>query len=429
MKQALLRIIYLLSNMAKQNKLVAVSLFSGAGGLDVGVEQAGFETIFATDFDDNCVSTLLRNQQKQIPLPKDAKRFYLQSAKIVKADVAELHLSDILDRQGKEVSRPTLLFGGPPCQPFSSSGKQRSVLDKRGRLFEHFVRIAEELSPEFVLFENVRGLVTARGPSGEPGEALNLVRAAFEDIGYGTRFELLNAADFGTPQRRVRLFMIAAKGRTPPEFPLPTHAEKPENTLFGSQDPWVTLGEFLDSQPPPTEDEIVGPSEKLAPLLAPLTPGSGLKSPGRKETTRPGGHWGYKQGTFIANPILPARTVTASSTQDWIKEYDGSLRRLSVRECAALQGFPFEWEFHGSKTSKFRQIGNAVPAVFGKVIGECLAREVNLPKKETLMKSAELPQHMINSISYTRRDHERNKSSRTRADYFLERSENAEIMV
>ena len=260
--------------------------------------------------------------------------------------------------------------------------------------------------------------MTSRGPGGEPGEALHLVGKAFEEIGCATRFELQNAADFGCPQRRVRLFMIALRDHALPEFPAPTHAEKPELGLFGSVASWVTLGDFLSSRTSPAPEEIVRPSPALGPLLADIEPGSGLKSPGRKEATRPGGHWGYKQGTFIADPSLPARTVTAASTQDWIKLDDGSLRRLTLSECAALQGFPNEWEFVGTKTSKFRQVGNTVPSVFGKVIGECIVKTLKKTVPERPPKSAPLPQYMHADIRYKMKDHERNRASRTRAAQF-----------
>src|SRR5581483_1030294 len=175
-----------------------------------------------------------------------------------------------------------------------------SIEDPRGRLFEEFARLVAGLRPRLVLFENVRGLVTSRGPSGEPGEVLSLVREAFERLGYATTFALLNAADFGVSQRRVRCFMMAACEGVLPVFPEPTHDEHPVNDFFAARLPWVTLGTFLAGRPAPAEGEIVRPTPQLAAQLATLKPGNGLKSAGARETTRPGGHWGYRQGTFIA---------------------------------------------------------------------------------------------------------------------------------
>src|SRR5205823_6199902 len=123
-------------------------------------------------------------------------------------------------------------------------------------------------------------LVTARGPKGEPGEVLDMVRRAFEDIGYATTFALLNAADYGCPQRRVRCFMMATRCTCLPEFPEATHSEFPESGFFGVLAKWVTLGEYLATLPPPSDEETVRPTERLAAELAGVAAGSGLKSAG-----------------------------------------------------------------------------------------------------------------------------------------------------
>ncbi len=390
-----------------------ISLFTGAGGLDIGLETAGFHTVVAVDNDAACVATLRASKEARVPIPQADGRPYLEGTKIVHVGVEALASNDLRpDGVGQEWV-PDLLAGGPPCQPFSSSGKQRGVEDPRGRLFEHFVRLAAELRPKLILFENVRGLVTARGPNGEPGEVLLLVRRAFEEIGYATTFALLNAADYGVPQRRVRCFMMASRCTPLPLFPAPTHAERPTQTLFGPRLPWVTLGEFLAAQPAADEADIVRPSRTLAAQLANLPAGSGLKSPGVRETTRPGGHWGYKQGTFIADLNKPARTVTAASTQDWVRLQDGSLRRLTWRECAALQGFPPQWRFVGSAVSRFRQIGNAVPVAFGQVLGNSLLAALDAaPEAACQPSSVPLPRNFVMAINYTRREEQRNGASR-----------------
>ncbi len=395
-----------------------ISLFSGAGGLDVGLEQAGFDSAAVTDFDADCVRTLEVNQAKGVPVAGQHGRKHLDGAKVVRADVADLCAADLWPASADHTWVPDLLVGGPPCQPFSSSGRQRSVLEGRGRLFEHFVRLASELRPRAILFENVQGLVTARGRTGEPGEALAEVKERFEAAGYGTRFELLNAADYGCPQRRVRLFMLATRDAPLPVFPPPTHS-RTTGTLFSDTSQWVTLAELLASLPEPQQAEVVRPSAALAAQLGAIPSGSGLKSPGRSEPTRPGGHWGYKQGTFVADPGLPSRTVTAASTQDWVRLPDGSLRRLTLRECAALQGFPPEWEFVGSKASQFRQVGNAVPAVFGRVLGSAVARALTttIDRPPT---SAPLPEGFELAVAYTRRDHARNAVARPRARAIVE---------
>lgn len=387
-----------------------VSLFTGAGGLDIGLELSGFRTVAAVDADSDCVATLRPNQERA--LSGCAATRLLTNAKILQGNVENLALKDLRPDGARSDWSPDLVAGGPPCQPFSSAGRMLSLNDPRGRLFEHFVRLAKGLKPRVILFENVRGLVTALGPHGRPGEALTLVRKAFESIGYATTFSLLNAADHGAAQRRVRLFMIATRNTALPHFPTATHAEHAQDTLFGPQERWATLGELLTALPSADEAEIEVPSPGLNELLKKVPAGSGLKSAGAREATRPGGHWGYKQGTFMADLSKPARTVTATATQDWIRDAQGRLRRLTWRECAALQGFPTDWHFVGNKSSRFRQIGNAVPVVFGRVLGEALLRVLNDERRVGKPESAPLPADFVKAINYTRREHHRNGPSR-----------------
>jgi len=408
-------------DQTKRNYPTLVSLFAGAGGLDIGLEKAGFHTVAATDFDQDCVETLRFNQTRRVPIEGSPSRFHLDGARIIHADVARLHAGAFGIPEGDELD---LVAGGPPCQPFSSAGSQLGLQDPRGTLFQHFARLVAEIRPRMFLFENVRGLVTARGPSGHPGEALDLVRRAFEDAGYATRCALLNSADFGAAQRRVRLFIIGSRVSALPEFPAPTHSEDVGGRLFGDTMPWNALGEFLKHTQSLDDSEMSRPSPQLARQLQHVPTGSGLKSPGVKETTRPGGHWGYKQGTFIADPTKPARTVTAATTQDWIRLRDGSLRRLTLAECAGLQGFPREWQFAGTRNNQFRQVGNAVPVAFGDAIGRLLAQVARRCRRggcaAERVESAVLPTTFSEYVHYTIRDEARNGVDRPRSQRRLQ---------
>jgi len=399
---------------SRRDPLTVVSLFTGAGGLDLGLEMAGFHTVAAVDFDADCVTTLRENQANRVPIPGNGDRHFLAGAKLLHTRVEDLLASDLRPDACFKNWVPDLLAGGPPCQPFSSAGKQRGLDDPRGRLFDEFVRLADRLQPRLILFENVRGLVTADGPTGDPGEALALVRDSFERIGYATTFALLNAADYGAPQRRVRLFMMGSRSSPLPSFPEPTHRDSQGNALVPPLQPWRTLRDFLEAQPHPDADEIVRPTPTLADLLEQVAPGSGLKSAGARETTRPGGHWGYKQGTFIADLTKPARTVTAAATQDWVRWREG-LRRLTLSECAGLQGFPDKWTFCGSKGSRFRQVGNAVPTVFGEVLGVELARALRADSVGRRPSSRPWPQSFVAAVEYTKRDRAKNGRSRVAA--------------
>ena len=181
-----------------------ISLFSGAGGLDLGLERAGWDCLFATDFDPAAIRTLEANRGGKIGRNRRA----LVDAVIRRADVRELRGGDILGRLGATRGSIPLLAGGPPCQSWSSAGRQQGFDDPRGRLVGEYLRIASEIDPRWLIFENVRGLLTARGADGVPGSALAQVRRDLLKRGWQTRVELLNAADYGVPQRRVRLILL-----------------------------------------------------------------------------------------------------------------------------------------------------------------------------------------------------------------------------
>lgn len=350
-----------------------IDLFSGAGGLSAGLEAAGWQSVAAVDHDPHCLRTLESTRAAGVPVAERPGHAHLDSSRLMLADVADLCARDLRPAGAPRSWRPDLLAGGPPCQPFSSAGRQGGVEDPRGRLFLDFVRLADELRPRYVLFENVRGLLTAKTPDGRPGGVLEVIQRSFEEIGHACRFGVLNAADYGAPQRRVRLFMVASCDRPLPELPEPTHARDPESeTLIGDRrKPWVPLAQFLALQPEPDPADVVRPKGRRAEELADVPPGKGLRTGGTVEANRPGGHWGYRQDCFVADPELPARTVRAASTPDWLRLED-DMRRLTWRECAGLQGFPAGWRFEGTAAARFRQIGNAVQGDVARALGEAL---------------------------------------------------------
>jgi DNA (cytosine-5)-methyltransferase 1 len=391
------------------HKLEFISLFSGAGGLDLGFEDAGWRCLYASDLDKDSVATLQQNKGKRF-----GKSVAMRHAVIERADVIELRGREILAKVGKRKGEVPLLVGGPPCQSWSSAGHQRGFDDPRGQLFKEYVRIAQETGVRWLVFENVRGLLTARGPDGQPGSAIEHIRQVLLDAGFQTEVELLNAADYGVPQRRVRLFMIGFKSGDRPPFPTPTYRRSADLLTQGRK--WVTLGECLEGVSTLDEIEVIRPNDTLAVQLASIEPGFGVKSPGKAESTRPGGHWGYKQGAFVADLALPARTVTASAQQDWIKDPVLGLRRLCPRECAAIQTFPAQWTFAGKRADQYRQIGNAVPPKLAEAVANALAGHIaNLgPRLRRVQKQelAPLREHLVSFIRYTRKEERRNGESR-----------------
>jgi len=376
-----------------------LSLFAGAGGLDLGLERSGWRCRYGVDSDPEAVETLRLNRG-------DA---FGKDALFECADVRELSGDDILGRIGRKRGEVPLMAGGPPCQSWSSAGKQLGFEDPRGRLFADFVRLSDECGCRIIVFENVRGLLTARGPNGVPGEALRIIRETLFERGYRSDVRLLNAADYGVPQRRVRLIIVAYRDTAMPVFPVETHAKSEECGLF--RKPWATLSQVLEQAAPIKEHELIRPAGEMAIRLSGLKPGEGAKSPGKRETTRPGGHWGYLQGGFVADPSLPARTVTASSQQDWIMLDDGTHRRLTPRECALIQTFPEDWRFAGNRASQYRLIGNAVPPRLAEALGATLAGMLQGAPYQAAF-HFELPPSLAAAIRYTAREESRNGESR-----------------
>ena len=393
--------------------LKAVSIFTGAGGLDIGFERAGFSIVSAVELHPKYCETIKKNQANSLTIPGTARSYY-DGTLILNEDIANVTGGQLANGNDSI----DCLIGGPPCQSFSSAGKQLSIFDHRGTLIYEYLRILTELQPKTFLFENVRGLITAKGQNGNPGEVLKELLERFKNAGYNCRVALLNAADYGAYQRRVRCFIIGSRIAAAPEFPNPEFAEEESLSLIPEycRRKWNTLADFLALYADTDESQWVRPTAELMEQLKDVEEGSGLKSKGRVEATRPSGHWGYRQGTFIADKTKPARTVTGSSSQDWIRLDDGSIRRLTEREVALLQGFPIEWQFCGTKADHFQQIGNAVPTVFGEILGRTIASYLNgkyksYPSKNEIV----LPRDITEAIRYTIYDNERNGQFRVNA--------------
>jgi DNA (cytosine-5)-methyltransferase 1 len=386
-----------------------VSLFSGAGGLDVGLERAGWDLTIATDWSIDSMETLRQSRDREIPVRGRATT-HLAKTRLLEANVAELTAADLRPPRAMTGWRPDLLAGGPPCQPWSSAGHQKGLNDPRGQLIAHMLRLVDELRPRFLLMENVRGLVTAVGATGTPGEVLRSIQADLGALGYASRVATLNAADFGAAQRRVRLFLLATADHQLPTFPSPTHDRQSRDGLK----PWVTLGEALSALGPPEKAEIVTPSGPRAEALLGLTPGTGIKTGGKIMNNRPGGQWGYRQDSFLADLSLPARTIRAATTPDWVRLPDQPMRRLTWRECAALQGFPTEWAFVGGTASLFQQIGNAVQVDIAEVIGERILSALRAgPAVEPPM-HPQWPAELLKRVRYTEAEHRVNGPLRVR---------------
>lgn len=290
-------------------EFTAISLFCGAGGLDIGFERAGFKTIWANDFDSDACKT---HEQ-------------WSEAKVVCGDVAKINADDIPDAD--------IMLGGFPCQGFSLSGP-RKIDDSRNVLYKHYVRIVKAKKPLMFVGENVKGLLTMGN-----GEIIEAIVEDFSQCGYDVYYKLLNAKDYEVPEDRERVIIVGFRkdlGIKNFVFPMPRKFS-------------VTMGDVLKNLPEPTPDEICN---------APYS--SRYMSRNRKR--------GWDEVSYTIPAMAKQVTLWPGSPDMekldrdlWKFGDDGVTRRLSWREAAAIQTFPPEMEFVGDLTSKYKQIGNAVP--------------------------------------------------------------------
>jgi DNA (cytosine-5)-methyltransferase 1 len=328
---------------------VCVDLFCGCGGLSTGLLDAGIDVRLGVDFDAPSIATFDLNHSPR-------------GSTSLRADVRELTGGRLAELAGAPVD---LLVGGPPCQPFSVAGKRRALADRRGDLIFEFVRLLNETHAEAYVFENVPNLASVAN-----GEVLADLLAAFEEVGYTSTARVLAAAEYGVPQMRKRLFIVGTRERGEVPMPPPaTHA--PADTLWAvtERQPYVTAREAVDDLPDVDEPaaEIVANheptfhSDAMLEAFATLPPGK--REPksrhDRLHPDRPG--YTLRAGTGNFSPLRPVHYA-----------HD---RVLTVRECARLQSFSddFHWPDEQARLQQYRQVGNAVPPLLARAVGEHLA--------------------------------------------------------
>ena len=311
-------------------EFTAVSLFCGAGGLDLGFEQSGFRTLWANDFDKDACKTH-QNWSKANVVCGD----------ISKVDVNEIPSSDII-------------LGGFPCQGFSLSGP-RKIDDSRNVLYKHYVTIVKEKKPKIFVGENVKGLLTMAD-----GQIFEAIKAEFSECGYDVYSQLVNAKDFGVPQDRERVIMVGfRKDLNIKSFVIPI----PANMR-------MTMREALAGMPEPTEDEVCNQPYS-----------SRYMSRNRKRS------WDDVSYTI---PAMAKQVTLHPSSPDmekldkdlWKFGDNGVTRRFSWREAAVIQTFPRDLEFHGDLVSKYKQIGNAVPVKLASYVATHLYAILSVKESE-----------------------------------------------
>lgn len=317
-------------------KNTSIELFAGAGGLALGLEEAGFEGLAFVEFNRAACDSLRLNRPQW---------------NVIEDDV---HNVDFTPYRGKV----DLVSGGAPCQAFSYAGKKLGFGDTRGTLFAEFARCVEETQPKMFLFENVRGLL-----SHDKGRTFSTILHVFESLGYRVQHHVLNAAYFGVGQKRERLITIGVRHDLVEDihFTYPTPDEN-----------WTTLREALADVP----ESIYQPySEKKRAVMELVPPGGcWVDLPDNiareymgKSYFSGGGRRGMARRISWDEPCL---TLTTSPSQKQTERcHPEETRPFTVREYARIQSFPDSWQFAGSIGDQYKQIGNAVPVELARRIG------------------------------------------------------------
>lgn len=309
-----------------------VSLFCGAGGLDLGLIQAGHTIVWANDFDADCVQTYNKNI----------------GAHAVLAPIGDIPSSQIPDCD--------VVVGGFPCQGFSQANRLRFGDDPRNGLYKEFLRVITEKQPKWFLAENVRGILSLDG-----GEAIKKIESDFSSAGYRVQKRLFNAADYGVPQSRRRVIIAGTRSDLPSTldyaYPEPTH----DSRGSGNLKKWVSIGAALAHIPEPESEH------RLKNHIC-----SQYKVTNRNFT-----------GHRTTDPDKPSPTILARGNGKGgvcALQHPRNHRRMSIREQAIIQTFPINFEFLGQMNSCYRQVGNAVPVLFGKFLGEQLGAQAKLER-------------------------------------------------
>lgn len=394
-------------------KPTVVSLFAGAGGMDLGFIHSGFEVLWANDFNPDAVNTYKKNIGEHITL----------------GDITQISSLDI-------PNNPDVVIGGFPCQGFSIANKHRSMEDERNFLYKELLRVIKDKQPKFFLAENVKGLLSI-----ENGEVIKMIQSDFELLGYKVDWKVLNAADYGIPQSRERVFIMGNRLGVENLFPEPTHTvdiskhpflKKQVNVKdaigFLSSVPLQDFSFELDKQMIHNHIAATNVHEKfyarkyevsqeeICDYLQEWRKKKGISVKkidelfGYKHTA---GHWfrkdnkcgsipkphdwfslkklldfddtydkqvtefvektiSFEQSLRVTNWDTPSDTITATGPEIHINKE----RRLSVRECAILQTFPMDFVFTGSRSSQYRQVGNAVAVELARQISECIKKSL-----------------------------------------------------
>jgi DNA (cytosine-5)-methyltransferase 1 len=376
------------------------SFFSGAMGLDLGLESAGLAPTLCVEMDRQCCDTIRFNRPSITLIPKDVTLLSESDLRLARRFDGDVHL----------------MVGGPPCQSFSSGGRRAALSDPRGNLIYEYLRLISSVKPEYFIFENVANIVTAavrhRRIVDRPGQHWSLKRYTahgtpnlrlhadelsgtaarrllgdVESLGYAVSFAVLDASEFGAPQRRLRFVMLGSRDGTPLSLPDPTHGSNLK--------PFVTVRDVIkDLQSDPGLHSEYTP--EMRKLFEMVPPGGNWRTlPANVQRRALGGAWksgGGKTGFFRRlGWDQPSPTITGRANRKASALcHPSESRPLSVRECARLQGFPDSWQFAGAMNQQYMQIGNAVPLQLGSALGSAILspKPLKVPDPEQMLEAA-----------------------------------------
>lgn len=349
--------------------IVGLSFFSGAMGLDIGMEKGGIKPVLACEIDKSCRKTIYANK-KDIGLIGDIRKY---------------SVTDILDYANIPHNRQVdVIYGGPPCQAFSTAGKRKGFEDDRGNIFMDYINLIGKIKPRYAVIENVRGLFYAKHPLKEiegeevKGSALYYVIKKLRAFGYSVSFNLYNSANFGAPQSRDRVILICKLGDNKVDYLSPTHSKNGE---FGLPK-WKTFGDAVKNLNIDTHNHIEFP-EKRKKYFELIEEGGNWRSLTEelqkealgKSYYLGGGKTGFLRRlsfdkpspTLVTHPAMPATDLC----------HPVELRPLSVEEYSRVQGFPDNWKFYGNILDQYKQIGNAVPIKLGEAVARTILADMN----------------------------------------------------
>ena len=316
-----------------------VSFFSGAGGLDLGFEKAGFNIIYANEYDKTIWATYEKNH----------------SGYLDKRDIRDIKSEEVPDCIG--------IIGGPPCQSWSEAGSLRGIEDARGQLFYDYIRIIRDKQPLFFLAENVEGMLAARHK-----EAVDNITQMFKECGYKLSKTLVNVKDYGIPQDRKRVFFIGIRNDVPGEFIFPA----PNGKKLVLKD---AISDLKGLEVPALEKNKTNPDIKI--MNHEYFIGSYSSMYMSRNRVRA---WDEPGFTVQASgrqaqlhPQAPKMVKVEKNKQEFASGYEELYRRMTVRECARIQTFPDDFEFvYTDVNNGYKMVGNAVPVEMAHIIADSI---------------------------------------------------------